>query len=373
MRPIDTLRLSAGTIARAPLRTAMLLLAVAIGVAAVAGETDRYGTDARIVFQDDEAPGLGAGERVAALDVAERFGRIRRTNAERDDPAGRALDQFARQAAEGSTGFLREFWFFLRNNKKWWLTPIIVVLLLVALFLLGLAVRRRPGRIHWVCTGGAGLALAVVESLRGRALSALAPAGAFQDGADFFAREFSVAVAVDPLENGLEARWRLLPRERLVVVPVKQAQQPGNIVLSGRPGLRLGVAGGRCRLWVRGFRRSGKLLFLHAFAIRFRFQCLVPEPLPGLCLAFQVGVKKRSGRLLDPKVMPGIALAGRVVRNRIGEGVVLGVFDFDQEFVAGWQAVERNTRPVGYGFGLAGPVEVPGAGHHQGWDLDTRP
>ena len=45
-------------------------------------------------------------------------------------------DEFARQASEGSTGFLREFWLFLRGNKKWWLTPIIVVLLLVALLVL---------------------------------------------------------------------------------------------------------------------------------------------------------------------------------------------------------------------------------------------
>ena len=48
----------------------------------------------------------------------------------------RPADQFARQASEGSSGFLSEFWFFLRNNKKWWLTPIIVVLLLVALLVL---------------------------------------------------------------------------------------------------------------------------------------------------------------------------------------------------------------------------------------------
>jgi hypothetical protein len=47
-----------------------------------------------------------------------------------------AADEFARQAFARSTGFLSEFWFFLRNNKKWWLTPIIVVLLLVALLVL---------------------------------------------------------------------------------------------------------------------------------------------------------------------------------------------------------------------------------------------
>jgi hypothetical protein len=47
-----------------------------------------------------------------------------------------SADEFARQATGRSTGFLREFWFFLRDNKKWWLTPIIVVLLLVALLVL---------------------------------------------------------------------------------------------------------------------------------------------------------------------------------------------------------------------------------------------
>jgi len=48
----------------------------------------------------------------------------------------RAAERFAREAAEPATGFLREFWFFLRHNKKWWLTPIIIALLLVALLVL---------------------------------------------------------------------------------------------------------------------------------------------------------------------------------------------------------------------------------------------
>jgi hypothetical protein len=42
---------------------------------------------------------------------------------------------FDRQASQGSSGILSEFWHFLRYNKKWWLTPIIVVLLLVALLI----------------------------------------------------------------------------------------------------------------------------------------------------------------------------------------------------------------------------------------------
>jgi Family of unknown function (DUF5989) len=36
---------------------------------------------------------------------------------------------FAAQAAARQTGFLREFWLFLRGNKKWWLTPLLIVLL----------------------------------------------------------------------------------------------------------------------------------------------------------------------------------------------------------------------------------------------------
>ena len=44
-------------------------------------------------------------------------------------------DEFARQSKRPSTGFVREFYDFLRHNKKWWLTPIVVVLLLVSVFL----------------------------------------------------------------------------------------------------------------------------------------------------------------------------------------------------------------------------------------------
>ncbi len=44
-------------------------------------------------------------------------------------------DEFARQSERRSTGFVREFFDFLRHNKKWWLTPIILVLLLVGLII----------------------------------------------------------------------------------------------------------------------------------------------------------------------------------------------------------------------------------------------
>jgi hypothetical protein len=41
----------------------------------------------------------------------------------------------ARLAEGSSSGFVREFWDFLKHNKKWWLTPIIVVLLLLGLLI----------------------------------------------------------------------------------------------------------------------------------------------------------------------------------------------------------------------------------------------
>ncbi len=44
-------------------------------------------------------------------------------------------DEFARQSERPSTGFVREFYDFLRHNKKWWLTPIVIVLLLVGLII----------------------------------------------------------------------------------------------------------------------------------------------------------------------------------------------------------------------------------------------
>jgi Family of unknown function (DUF5989) len=45
---------------------------------------------------------------------------------------------FARKASAKPTGFLHEFWLFLRGNKKWWLTPLLVILLVFgALVVLG--------------------------------------------------------------------------------------------------------------------------------------------------------------------------------------------------------------------------------------------
>jgi len=43
----------------------------------------------------------------------------------------RERGDFARDSSAPQTGFLTEFWFFLRENKKWWLTPMIVVLLIL--------------------------------------------------------------------------------------------------------------------------------------------------------------------------------------------------------------------------------------------------
>ena len=35
-------------------------------------------------------------------------------------------------SAYSRTGFLGEFWGFLKNNKKWWLLPIIITFLVLA-------------------------------------------------------------------------------------------------------------------------------------------------------------------------------------------------------------------------------------------------
>jgi hypothetical protein len=37
---------------------------------------------------------------------------------------------FDELADQRPSGFLAEFWDFLRHNKKWWLSPIIVIMLL---------------------------------------------------------------------------------------------------------------------------------------------------------------------------------------------------------------------------------------------------
>ena len=44
-------------------------------------------------------------------------------------------EAFAREAARGRQGILREFWEYLRNNKKWWLAPILVMLLAVGILI----------------------------------------------------------------------------------------------------------------------------------------------------------------------------------------------------------------------------------------------
>jgi len=50
--------------------------------------------------------------------------------ADQDRPLPRdTRTEFEREAAAGQTGFMHEFWLFLRSNKKWWLTPLLVILL----------------------------------------------------------------------------------------------------------------------------------------------------------------------------------------------------------------------------------------------------
>ena len=58
------------------------------------------------------------------------------TRDKQQDEQSSSADEFSRQADEGQTGLVREFWDFLRHNKKWWLAPIIVILLLFGLLII---------------------------------------------------------------------------------------------------------------------------------------------------------------------------------------------------------------------------------------------
>jgi uncharacterized protein DUF5989 len=46
------------------------------------------------------------------------------------------LNEFESAAAQGRSGFVAEFWSFLKENKKWWLLPIVLALLLVTVLVL---------------------------------------------------------------------------------------------------------------------------------------------------------------------------------------------------------------------------------------------
>jgi hypothetical protein len=48
----------------------------------------------------------------------------------------RGDSDFAHRAASPQTGFLSEFWSFLRWNKKWWLAPLVATLLLLGVLAL---------------------------------------------------------------------------------------------------------------------------------------------------------------------------------------------------------------------------------------------
>jgi hypothetical protein len=42
------------------------------------------------------------------------------------------MSEFERAArTTQQTGFVSEFWYFLKHNKKWWLLPIVVVIVLL--------------------------------------------------------------------------------------------------------------------------------------------------------------------------------------------------------------------------------------------------
>ena len=44
-----------------------------------------------------------------------------------------AKEEFQQEAESGRTGFVAEFWDFVKYNKKWWLLPIVIVLLALGL------------------------------------------------------------------------------------------------------------------------------------------------------------------------------------------------------------------------------------------------
>jgi hypothetical protein len=53
-----------------------------------------------------------------------------------NQPGQPGQPDFARQASQKQSGFLKEFWLFLRGNKKWWLTPIVVILLFLGVLVI---------------------------------------------------------------------------------------------------------------------------------------------------------------------------------------------------------------------------------------------
>lgn len=43
----------------------------------------------------------------------------------------RDREDFAELSRGGRSGFIGEFWAFLRHNKKWWLLPIVIFMILL--------------------------------------------------------------------------------------------------------------------------------------------------------------------------------------------------------------------------------------------------
>ena len=52
-----------------------------------------------------------------------------------DPKQSQVSNEFSLISTEAPSGFLVEFWHFLRQNKKWWLTPIVLTLLLLGLLI----------------------------------------------------------------------------------------------------------------------------------------------------------------------------------------------------------------------------------------------
>jgi hypothetical protein len=50
--------------------------------------------------------------------------------------APRDENEFADSLKQPKSGFLAEFWAYLRHSKKWWMLPILVILLILGAFVL---------------------------------------------------------------------------------------------------------------------------------------------------------------------------------------------------------------------------------------------
>ena len=51
------------------------------------------------------------------------------------DPQDSVSSDFAREAEQRQSSFLREYWQFLRTECSWWLVPILIALLVISVLI----------------------------------------------------------------------------------------------------------------------------------------------------------------------------------------------------------------------------------------------